>query len=182
MDDLIYKINDYSDIFIKKNSLVVLDIDDTVLTYKGVSDNFYQERFNHYHKIYSNYDMILRLIKNDWNYFVKINPPNLINKKSFFNFIDIALKSKCEIIFLTSRPKTMKLITRYHFECNRLNDFIDKIHYSSSKGTYLKKLKEEKFKNYHNIIFVDDLKENLINVFYHLQNLKVNIDLYQFNL
>lgn len=179
MDDIIYKIKDYSEIFIKKNSLIVLDIDDTILTYRGISDKFYNDKFNYYHKMYHDYDMIYKLIRNDWNEFIKSNPPYLINQETFFNFTDIAVKNKCEIIFLTSRPQTMKLITRFHFEHNGLSDFLDKIHYSPTKGKYLKELVFQNFKSYHKIILVDDLKSNLMDIYYSLNKFK-DIDLYLF--
>jgi hypothetical protein len=63
---MIHSINSFSQIKIKPNSLVVLDIDDTILHFSTIKKGWWTETFNKYYEIFENYDEAKKLAYHDW--------------------------------------------------------------------------------------------------------------------
>lgn len=174
------EINDYSQIKIIPNSLIVFDIDETIIKFPELGKNWWKNKFNHYYAIYNDYDKADISALEDWIEHVKINKPEMINKDSFIEFFNSSLDNNCKIIFLTARNEKLKDLTLQHLihvDVINHNKVYD-IYFNENKGEELEKIlsKEE----FNDILFIDDLEENLKDVSNHLYD-KYNLNLYHFN-
>lgn len=174
------EINDYSQIEIILNSLVVFDIDETIIKFPQLGKDWWKNKLNHYNAIYGDHHKAEINALEDWIEHVKINKPEMINKDSFIEFFNSALDNNCKIIFLTARNEKLKDITYehlLHLDIINHNKVYD-IYFNENKGEELEKIlsKEE----FNDIIFIDDLEENLKDVSNHLYE-KYNLNLYHFN-
>ncbi len=176
----INKIDDYSKISIIPNSLVVFDIDDTLINFPELDKNWWYDRFKYNFDIVKNKEEADKLTLEEWIHKVKIMTPIAINSNGFSTFADEILKQNCKIIFLTARQIKIKELTEHHLkQCDIYIDS-DSIFFSENKGEELFKiLNQESYKNYFDIIFVDDMLHNLNNVYNKLNN-KYKLSLYHF--
>ena len=176
------KINKYRDIQIIPNSLIIFDIDETILYFQGINKTWWKNNFDYYYNKYQNYDKAENYALQDWLNHVNKNDPKLIDKKDLLNFFEQAHKLDCEIIFITARNHKLKNITEMHFLNLDISRYIHKIYYNRKKGKLLKELLETKYTNYNNIIFIDDLKSNLDQVLYEIVNKNLYLYLFEVDL
>ncbi len=176
-------INDYSKINIIPNSLVVFDIDETVIKFPELGKDWWKNKLAHYYAIYNDYDKADISALEDWIEHVKINKPQMINKDSFIEFFDSALDNNCKIIFLTARNVKLRDLTYQHLihldiiNHNKIHD----IYFNENKGEELKKiLQKEEYSEIKEIIFIDDLEENLKDIYNNLSK-EYKLNLYHFN-
>ncbi len=176
----ISNISDYSEIKIAPNSLVVFDIDDTLISFPELEKSWWSDRFKYNFNLVNNKEEADKLTLEEWIHKVKIMTPKAINSNSFSSFTDELLKQNCKIIFLTARQIKIKELTEHHLkQCDIYIDS-DAIFFSEDKGEELFKILNQKsYKDYSNIIFVDDMIHNLINV-YNKLNGKYKLSLYHF--
>lgn len=178
---MIKHINSFSKINpIKPNTLVVLDIDDTIMSFPNIDKEWWNETYTnlYYYDKKNAYKQTSLL----WLDRIVKSKPSLIDKKNLNNFLEQIKINNCELIFLTARDVNISEITIKQLnECN-LNVNPTKIFYSREKGKELEYIVKNLYPNIKNIIFVDDLIENLINVAYtfNTPNLfKYNLELYK---
>ena len=116
-------INDFN-IPICNNTLVICDIDETIMKFEGVSQKWWDDKYN----FYSNFDNKNEICMKLWlNKISKMKPVHT-HKESFLNFIKKIKKTNSKIIFLTARPKSLKPLTIAQF--NFLNiEYNNNIHY-----------------------------------------------------
>lgn len=156
---------EYLQITIIENSLIVFDIDDTIMHFEGIDSKWWDNKYQEYLEKYDNdVKKAKSLAIKDWIHHVTVNNPKLINEDNFREFINIAYKKNCKIIFLTARDHTLRDITESHFEICNLNDFIKDIYFSENKGIALKEIINNQYNDIKNIIFIDDLERNLLSV------------------
>jgi len=158
-------INEYLQIKIIIDSLIVFDIDDTIMHFEGIDNKWWDNRYNKYLEKYDNdHKKAKSMAIKDWVNHVTENNPKLINEENFREFIDRAYENNCKIIFLTARDHSLREITENHFQICNLNDFIEDIYFSENKGLTLKEIINTQFNDVKNIIFIDDLERNLNSV------------------
>ncbi len=126
-------INKYSDIKIIENSLIVFDIDDTIIKFDLIDKEWWKNKFNYYFNLCKNNEEADNLVLKDWKSYINNNNPKLINKNDLFNFINKSIKKNCTIIFLTARDITLKNITEKHFDTCELSYYKNNIYYSKYK-------------------------------------------------
>ncbi len=127
------KISSFNEIIelVNENVLIVLDIDETILTIAGFND-----------------------------------PAKHTDKDGLFNLLNKIEKHKTELIFLTARHRNSDHYTKMDFKELGIPDKFPIVYCGPiDKGYCLKKLLNENPKlNKTNIIFVDDMCDNLYSV------------------
>lgn len=174
-------ISTYDKIKLKNNSLLIFDIDDTIMKFDGIDKEWWKNKNKYYYDIFKDYDKADNEALIEWINHIEENKPQIIDNNKLFNIFHKAQHIyNCEIIFMTSRDIKLKNTTEKHFyDCN-ISEYIHKIYYSKNKGILLKELLKDKYKNYRDIIFIDDNKKNLEDVY--LENKDThNLSLYLFN-
>lgn len=149
---------------IDSDTLVVLDIDETVIEYPGVNKEYWYNLFGCHYHILKDYDLAEKACESDWTDYIKKSKPSYTDQ-GILKFFEKIFESSAEMIYLTARCHTLNLSTLEHFEeLNIPNP--DKIYYNAKeKGPKLKMiinansdLKKSK------IIFIDDLDKNLVSM------------------
>lgn len=173
----IYKITKYDEINIIPNSLIVLDIDETLIKFENINQMWWNTKFNELYKKTKNYDYVEKMIYNEWLNIINNSTPSLVDN-CVHEFISNSKKNNCKIILLTARNDSLFNLTLNHLEKVDLN--FSHIYFNENKGDELKKILSEEFIQYTNIIVVDDLisnlndikeKNNVVNL--HLYNMKM---------
>jgi len=139
-------INSFNNIPIQQNTLLLCDIDETLLTNKSVS-----------------------LVPNQNNKpTIKLNLPKYTDKNGFINLLQKLHETNSQIYFITSRNIKYFEFTRRQFKVLGLNIENFPVYFcgDNPKGLIIKQI--ENINNFDNIIFVDDLKYNLKNVKHEL--------------
>lgn len=174
----------------KNNPLILCDIDETLLTFPKTYNHFYQNAKNVYDEIYSNIKLPRELITRDQHKEVKTNSmakiayddylkttsPQPTDYDGFNRLIRRVQMLNGNIIFVTARGINSHEFTRKNFEQVGLNYNQFEVHYTNAnpKGEYIKN--NIPLDGYNEIVFIDDLDENIYNVNYHLPQ----IQLYKF--
>lgn len=158
-------ISSFNDVeIINSNTLVICDIDETLLTWNKKSSDFY-------HKVIDDFSLIDYVIKptqeeinkkaQQWLcMYHRMFSPVMTDEDGFYNLLNRIEKTNSEITFLTARPKNSSTnnFTRKNFLDIGLDYNKYSIHYtdnnSISKGEYIKK--NINTSNYNQIIFIDD--------------------------
>jgi len=165
-------ITTYDEIILHPNSLLVLDIDLTVIKY-AYNDTDYvgskswkkdiMEQYNPSTNPEDDYSYEI------WKQYVRATQPEFINKQSFENLLINAEKHNVKIIFLTARTYDLKHLTESHFDILGIKN--KEIYYAmdhDNKGIMLDNIIAKKYNDVNNIIFVDDLLKNIKNVQFHV--------------
>jgi hypothetical protein len=170
-------ISTFNEIKLKPNSLVVLDIDDTLIYFDNINHNWWKEKFEYYYSYFKDYDNADIETYDIWiSHITQVSPK--LTDEYVFKFFDDCLKNNCKIILLTARNKNNKNLTIKQLqECKLLFDEKD-IYFDENKGDCLKNLITNVYTNFKSIIFVDDLENNLNDVKNSLTNYE--IELYKF--
>lgn len=161
----------FNQIIIPKKSLIVMDIDDTVIKYDSINKKWWVDTFNKYFKI-NDYDKSDQLTLIEWENKIIDEMPKYTNEEQFKSFVENALNNNCTLIFLTARNEYLNEITKKHFDYLNIPNHFE-IYYcnGTDKGLYLKNLYNTKYNNFNNIIFIDDLQQNIEDVYLHLNDL-----------
>ena len=159
--------------------LLVFDIDETILTYKNINNEWWKNKLEYYYKLTNNYELSEDFVMKDWIIHIHETEPQHTEINSFnelLNFINIINKNNniIDIKFLTARDDVLKNITIKH-----LQKFLPQknINISFTNGTN-KSAYLQNITNYDNIIFVDDLITNLQDV-YEVYNNKIQYYLFE---
>jgi hypothetical protein len=158
------QIYSFFEIKLERKTLVVLDIDDTIIKYSGMGKQWWKSTFESYYKISQNYDKADKQTLNDWKIQISLAVPLHIDENGVFDLFKRAKELECTIIFLTARNQSLETITYEHLKQLGIEEI--KIYFSPDveKGITLDEIKNNDCQNYDDIIFVDDLHGNLVSV------------------
>lgn len=157
-------INTFYKVEIKSNTLVLCDIDETLLFYDEINSEWWKKKIDYYINVNKcDSSNANRLALNEWAEHIKENYPKHTDKSGFENLLINVKDSKSKLIFITARYPDVKQITEDHFNYLGLKSSEYEVHYlgGSSKGQYIKNIDTD---NYDNIIFIDDLDHNITSV------------------
>jgi predicted secreted acid phosphatase len=156
---MINPIQSFSQIPVIPKSLVVLDIDETVLTYANLSKKWWIDEINRHYLQTCNYADAEKMALSVWKQLVPSAIPISLDTHNRRQFVENAIAQGCQLIFLTARHPDLWEITQNHL--NQIGNYNgERIYYDENKGTKLVEIIEvhNEFKN---IIVVDDLMRNL---------------------
>ena len=165
------------------NSIYIFDIDDTIFYYEDLRREWWEKtiKYNYEHgmnELNADY-MALR----KWERLIYYQKPTEIDRQGLNYLIDFINQSDSVFYFITSRGSNHSFLTYRHLQ-SCIDDNIDgKITFADgrNKGHVLRKLylsnKIENIK-YNKIVFIDDVKKNLI----HVKNEFPEADCYEFAL
>lgn len=167
-------ISSFNDVEIKDtNTLIICDIDETLLTWNKKLSDFYHMIKDDFSLIDCESKYTQKEIDKEAQLWLitycGMFAPMMTDADGFYNLLNRIEKSNSEIMFLTARPKNEKNVkfTKKNFTDIGLDYDKYSIHYtdnnSISKGEYIKKniiIKENKDK-YGEINFIDDYESNI---------------------
>jgi dephospho-CoA kinase len=164
-------ITSFSQISIDKNTktLIVLDIDDTIITMKNLDKKWWNDKFDEFIKDCDTYKEANYKVLENWAKLVEHQTVELKDKEHLPSFLE---NNKNSVICLTSRNQEYDEITINQLK--NLNIYLPVFHCETNKGNFLEKLIKNNYNDYENIIFVDDIIKNIINVNNVLKNKKVS--------
>jgi predicted secreted acid phosphatase len=166
----IHQISNYDQIIIKKKSLVILDIDETILKFDGFDNQWWEDQ----KKIYKDE------VYNIWINNITNKDPILLDQELLFKLIKIIEDTNSKLIIVTARLEENRELTKQHLEKCQIKINNRDIYFTKQKGDIIYKLLINKYINYKNIIFVDDLQKNIDDIKDSLDNLQdKSIDLYK---
>lgn len=164
-----------------RNSLYVVDIDDTLFYYPNLGKKWWNQMVNHKT---THEKKTLKQAEHElfyeWENIIPNSEPQYTDEKGSKQFFDDCLKMNNDVIFLTARHDRLFDITKKHV--NELYPEIDyPIYFSNekNKGDKLKEILNKDFKDikYDEIHFIDDLVRNC----YDVQNVIPTVKTYLFN-
>lgn len=149
-------IHTFFSIDISQNTLVLCDIDDTILVVPKYSDTFYKEAYEYYTSIGYNSELADKLVKNDWDLYNCFKKRSITDKEGFFYLLDQIKKTGSTLCFVTARhssyhKETLEALKYVNIDCSKIP-----IHYTNgyTKGKYIKE--NINLLDHEEIIFIDD--------------------------
>lgn len=173
-------INSYSAITLVARSLVVFDIDDTVINFPDYGFKWWAEKKDFYERSMT-IEEADRATLHDWRAAVKAVDPQPIDKEGFLQFYTQAKVAGCDVIFLTARSEELKDITHRHLKHALMECADDHVFFAEDKGPALVRILSQR-RPYHHIIFVDDLVKNHESVRQALEASGLPVDTYHFQM
>ena len=177
---MLHVINSYSAITLVARSLVVFDIDDTVVNFPQYDMNWWNAKKAMYEKIMNKEDAD-RATLHEWRAAVHHVDPQPIDKDGFLQFYAQAKAAGCDVIFLTARSKKLKEVTHRHLKNSLMECAEDHVFFAEDKGPALTSIIKQR-RPYPHVIFVDDLVKNHESVRASLDALGVPVDNYHFQM
>lgn len=171
-------INNFNDIEIELKTLIICDIDDTILKYNKDLNYF----INLNNQTIDNIELSKLKAQDDYEfyqidkYYDDISHTDL---EGFYNMIEKINKVNGNIVFLTARHKTSDIFTRKQLDIININYNEFEIHYTGNlipKGEYINKYINLRY--YDKIIFIDDQNYNL----YSVNEINPDIKCYKFEI
>ena len=171
-------ISNFKSIEIREQSLIFLDIDETIYYYKDITPEWWEKTIKYYSSLLKTYDKetVKTLSLKEWAYYVYHHNPIFTDESGFNNLLKQVRETNSKIIFVTAREQCFEYITKKDFSyLNIPYENYDIFHLSGqSKG---KKIKEHillNIKKYYHFYFIDDMQYNLDDVYLHNKNSNIN--------
>lgn len=160
------KIDTFKNLQLKQNSLLVLDIDETILTYSGICNQWWKDHFNKYYTKHNDYDRAEKESNADWKEYISTRYPLHTDKEGFFDLMERAKSLNCKTIFVTARDADLEQLTHKHLQYLGIDLVVSlaDVYFTSgnNKGITIEKVIANN--TYNEIIFVDDKSFNLKDV------------------
>ena len=178
---MIQTINSFDQIKLKPNTLVLSDIDETILKFDPIDGTWWRKQFDLHYQINKDYDAADTYAQDKWVEIVSIHKPTHTDSIGFFRLIERIKRSTSSLEFITARDNKLIPYTQKHFEDLNLNYMDWIVHHLSgqSKGQYIQS--NFKLNNYDHIIFIDDLDHNLQSVLDNVKHPSLTIYKFQAN-
>jgi hypothetical protein len=173
-------IHSFSEIEVSPNTLILCDIDDTLLHHPAINVNWmiiihnffhikYHDKHGHYNKL-----QVEKKINQYLDSVFESIPMRHTDRDGFFAMVD----GSTDIAFVTARQQVAKDFTYDNLRCLDIDPEKYAIHFSGNmgKGDYINKNFD--LAKYDRVVFIDDQPRNLENVF--LRVFHTNLELYQF--
>ena len=150
-------ISNYDEIKLLNNSLVCIDLDETLIRFPGINQSWWENRKNAYNLI----DDLTsdQMAYKDWLDIIHTTTPKMLDEIQYNKFIERVKNTGSKIVIITARnSKLEKLTIKHLLDCN-IN--ISDVYYSHKKGNTINRIKR-----LHNgpVIFIDDVIRNINDV------------------
>lgn len=156
------KIHKFSEIEVRPNTLILCDIDDTILHHPAINHSwiavihrFFSAKCDYDDsKAYSKTNRYLNTVYEEI-------PMRHTDKEGFFEMVDKA----AEFAFVTARDESAKIFTYENLRCIGVDPDKYPVHFcgGSNKGDHIQQNFD--LSKYEHVIFIDDQSHNLENVF-----------------
>jgi hypothetical protein len=158
-------IKSFTEIELHSPTLIVFDVDDTILRYehidrdwwKAISDRHFAE-----HGDRLKADMLTYV---SWHDEICATEPLHTDEEGIKDLLERAKQLHCKIIFLTARKDESHEITSKHLTALGIEH--DEIYYANitgNKGEILNQVITDKYPDFHDYVFVDDVESNVLKV------------------
>lgn len=154
-------ISSFKDIDIHAKTLVMCDIDETLLTFHPFDWN----------KLYNlnlikckSPELAVTLTNEEWVDVTFNGTPKMTDREGFMDMMKRIRGSNSLIVFVTARHVNYKQLAYKHFKDIEMDIYKYLIHFCgpNSKGDYI--LNNINLKKYNRLVFVDDLMSNIVDV------------------
>jgi hypothetical protein len=147
-------IQNYDEIQVLPNSLIFIDLDETILHFPYIDKSWWEKTKKLYNVINdtTSEDRTYR----DWESIIYDYKPTLLDKKQFTKFLERVHNTGSKISILTARNRRLESITRQHLRDCDID--ISDIHFSNKKGYTINYIKNT-IRHNGPIIFIDDAIE-----------------------
>ena len=174
---ILTQITKFNQIDIIPNSLIVLDIDETIIKFDNINKKWWRNTFDKYYSLTQDYDNADNLSLDECISYVTVTEPKLVDDE-IYRWFDSINKHDCDLIFLTARNASLKDITHLHL--NKVNLSVDgnKIYFNRNKGDELFSIANKDYSHIKNIIVVDDVEHNLTDIKDKFMDTCFNLHLY----
>lgn len=172
-------ITSFFEVQLKSNSLLVLDIDETVMSYPQFNSNWWKAIYLKHYQAVQDCDEANRLTYDEWMEEMHRTTPSHMDEFGLNCLLGKAEELNVQVIFLTARPKDLHPITHKHLRYLNVPHTQEDLYYSSGsdKGTVLESIIREKYGYINDVVFIDDLETNLQDV---MQRCSKNVRAYKF--
>lgn len=170
-------ISTFDEVNLVNNTLVLCDIDETLIRYKDINHNWWDER----KKFWANQMINAKLIDidnkalSDWRFYIKFNNPTHTDYDGFNRLSKLIKKLDSELVLVTARD----LILEDHTKKSLINLDINynNLYFTSStpKGEFINDT--ICLDGYNKVIFIDDNLHNIESVYSKFGN---RIEYYRF--
>lgn len=162
-DGMFQVISGFQDIVLQKETLYVLDFDETIAYFEGIHKGWWKDRFEHHYE-HNDHDIAEEMALKDWMQHVTYVDPTHVDKDGFENIIQYCVSEpSSRIVILTARNISLENVTEAHMKIISPDNDIDIIFCSGEhKGYVLQDYLDKHDSEYKHIIFIDDLRKNLV--------------------
>ena len=162
MDNIEYTtINNYDQIVLQNNTLLVMDFDETIIHYPYINSNWWGDTSREYAK--KEPDTAELKTYNDWIAIIVKHKARMLDSEEFNKLLLLVKNTNSTIVILTARHNKLTKITYDELkDCGIYND-IEQVYFSTKKGIAIKEIKHD----HKHIVFVDDKLSNINHVKYH---------------
>ena len=164
-------IHNFNQVYRKHNSLYVIDIDETILYYKNLNKEWFDDKKNALSEYYQRKNIMNKVYDLWEKELYKVNPIPT-DYHGINNLIHYCIHNNSKVILLTARNKRVEDITKDHVNDILKYDIPIFFAGGKSKGKMLKKIINKYYSYpYENIYFIDDLEENCESVKDEIHNI-----------
>jgi len=162
-------IKNYNEIDVTPNSLIILDLDETIIRYPYITAKWWENT----RKAYALIDEKTADERSysDWLYIINSYKPNLLDTIEFNKLLMRIKETNSNFIIVTARNIKLKEITLKHLETFNINC---DVYYSLDKGVMINAIKQNYI--YNDISFIDD------NLKYIKQVEELNPEIYTYHI
>jgi hypothetical protein len=155
-------------ILIKDNSLVFIDIDETLIHFERIHNiTWWKNRFNYYHNLTNNNEESNSMVIDEWTQLIITEIPKPINKDRIEKLFNTIKETNSKLILITARDYSLKDLTIRHLDSCDIHVQENDIYFTKNKGKIIQELRMNR-----DVIFVDDLITNIENVLMYVPDAK----------
>jgi len=157
------EVSTFKEIPIQRNTLVLCDIDDTVIVFKELGKKWWRERFDYYYERNGDYEFSNQAVLKEWIHQIHKVKPVHVDETGFIDFMERIEATGSTIVFVTARSQDLADLTLKHLEHVGITPKLD-VHYTNNlpKGDYIANVLD--FDDFEHIVFIDDMEHNVNSV------------------
>jgi hypothetical protein len=156
-------IHTFKDIPIKRNTLVLCDIDDTVIVFEKLGKKWWRERFDDYYERTGDFEWSEKAVLKEWVYTIRTMEPVHVDEHGFCSFVERIEQTGSTLVFVTARGEDISDLTTIHLNSAGIYPKTDVHHTNNTpKGEYIANVID--FDDFEHVVFIDDMEHNIQSV------------------
>jgi hypothetical protein len=156
-------IKSFKEIPIQRNTLVLCDIDDTVIVFEKLGKKWWIERFDDYYARNCDFEFSEEAVLKEWIHTIRTMRPVHVDKNGFEDFVERIEKTGSTLVFVTARSQDISDLTTLHLNSAGIYPKTDVHHTNNTpKGDYIATVID--FDDFENVVFIDDMEHNIESV------------------